>query len=428
MNSVITKYIYKFFSKNASRIISILSKIKFISKSILYNSHKKLLISKISKKDSINIIFFVYKLGMWKYDGLMRLLIENKHFNPIIIPSIRETDDILHSHLEHDSIIKYCINNGYPYRNGYDFMNNSFADITDFNPDIVVYTQPYNQDNSNWRIDKFKNKSLFIYTPYGLSVTDAKHLYDTYLINIAWKIFTANILESKILIKNRTLKYNNTIVTGASIYDEIRNADINKSPWKDKNKIKIIWAPHHSIDDKFSFCNSTFESICVSMVKLAKKYQDKIEVAFKPHPVLFDRLAEKWGYTKVSQYYDLWRTMQNTFVCDGTYNELFAFSDGMIHDSCSFVGEYLYTNKPVMYICRDKGIPSGINNNFGIECFMQHYKGYSIDDIEDFIISLLNKQDPLKYKRENFLNKYLLPPNNIDVANNMYNEFLKLIK
>lgn len=157
------------------------------------------------------------------------------------------------------------------------------------------------------------------------------------------------------------------------------------------------------------------------MIELAIKYQDKIEIAFKPHPVLYDRLIEKWGESKAYEYYAQWENMSNTFICKGMYFELFAFSDGMIHDSCSFVGEYLFVNKPVMYVCRNKDIPEGINNEFGIACFEQHYHGYGINDIEKFINMLLNKKDPMLDKRTEFVKANLYPPNTCSVAENMFN-------
>ena len=120
--------------------------------------------------------------------------------------------------------------------------------------------------------------------------------------------------------------------------------------------------------------------------------------------------------------------MQNTFICLGSYVELFAFSDGMIHDCCSFVGEYLYTNKPVMYISKNNKIPEGIDNEFGKLCYKQHYYGYEISEIDNFINQVINEQDPLKNQRDMFVKQYILPPNDKSVAINMKRELDSLFE
>lgn len=358
-------------------------------------------------------------MGMWKYNGLVRLLLKDPNYNILLVPFTDLNKNIDHNKKDHDDIVDYCIKNSIPYLSGYDFNSNKYNDINIFNPDIVIYTQPYNTGNKDWRIDNYISRCLFVYTPYGLSVTDIKELYDTYLLNIAWKIFAANELEKKILINNRSLKYDNVCITGSAIFDDIKNANYENSPWKSINKKRIIWAPHHSIDRVNSFSTSNFERISEDMISLAKKYIDTVEFCFKPHPGLYDRLVEKRGKDWTNRYYKIWDVMQNTFICLGSYVELFAFSDGMIHDCCSFVGEYLYTNKPVMYISKNNKIPEGINNEFGKLCYKQHYYGYEISEIDNFINQVINEQDPLKEQRDMFVKQYILPPNDKSVARNM---------
>lgn len=404
------------------RIVYIKNKRKFVRMSKKYNQNKINIINRISKKDKIDIIFFVNNMGMWKYNGLVQLLLNDNRYNILLIPFTDLSKDIERNKKDHDDIIGYCINNKIPYLSGCDFILNKYRDLSFLDPDVVVYTQPYNIGNKKWGIDKYVSNSLFLYTPYGLSVTGVKELYDTYLLNIAWKIFAANKLEKRILINNRSLKYDNVCITGASIYDDIKKAKVDNSPWKCTNKTKIIWAPHHSIDSTNSFSTSNFERISDEMIRLAKKYSEVVEICFKPHPALYDRLIEKYGISWTNNYYEIWNNMPNTFVCLGSYVELFAFSDGMIHDCCSFIGEYLYTNKPVMYIAKKGVVPAGVDNEFGVLCYNQHYCGYEINDIDNFIIQVINKEDPLKESRDIFVKHYILPPNNNSVADNMKRE------
>ena len=411
---------------NHLRYINNVKKIKPILKK--YELNKDLIIDNIKRKNKITILFFIYKLSMWKYDGLCKLLMNCPHFDFIIVPYTMPDNNLKSSQKDSEMIIEYCKLNGFNYREGYDFCQKRYNDIGDINPDIVVYTQPYNIGYLNWRIENYIKHCLFIYTPYGIAIAKDKHLRNTLLSNISWKIFSANKIESEIIVKNRINNKNNTVVTGISLYDSIKNADINKSPWKDNDLLKIIWAPHHSIDNKYSFSSSNFESICQYMLNVAVALKDKIQIAFKPHPVLYERLIEKWGIEKTNEYYKKWDDMPNTFVSLGDYSELFAFSDAMIHDSSSFTGEYLIVNRPILFICKEENkVPSGVDNVFGEACFNCNYHGYNIKDIENFIDMLIRNEDPMKGRRTDFVNKYLTPPNNCSTAENMMNELMELV-
>ncbi len=392
-----------------------------------YNCSRDKIVQSVSNKDKIKILFFVYNLGMWKYDGLIRLLLNHPKFEPIIVPFAMPENRPIFNKYNQESIISYCKANNFPFQIGYDVNKDEYSDLNGIEPDIIVYTQPYNTGYEKWRIDRYNKNCLFIYTPYGLSVTNDRVLYDTYLNNIAWKIFVASPLEKNVLQKSITTK-TKIVVTGAALHDQLNHADKQQSPWRNNQKKRIIWAPHHSMDSKYSFSSSNFERICSDMLMLANKFQDTIEFAFKPHPILKERLIEKWGKEKTDSYYALWESMPNTMICLGSYTELFAFSDAMIHDCASFVGEYLYTTKPVMYIYKDKIPPASVDNEFGIGCFNCHYHGHSISDIEKFITSVvLNGEDTMKNKRSEFTRTQLCPPNNLSTAENMLKELEELI-
>lgn len=397
----------------------------FIPKAIKYNKREFEIIQQIHKKDKITIIFFVYTLGMWKYDGLLKLLSNDIRFRPIIIPEIKPSKKKEVNLQNYLQIVDYCKDNGYRYIDGYDFNTDTYLDISGINPDIVVYTQPYNYTYDKWKIENFYDNSLFIYTPYGVTGIKDKILHDTFLLNIAWKVFCVNSLEAEQLLKEKTLKKRNLKITGASLSDVLQNKDF-KSPWKNKNKIKIIWAPHHSIDNFNGFNNSTFISMCSIMLNIADVYKDYIEIAFKPHPVLYDRLLEVWGEGKTNDYYNHWKNGDNTFIETGAYDDLFATSDAMIHDCGSFVCEYLLFNKPVLYMCNSNEVPPAVNGQLGKACFMCHYHGHTNSDVIKFIMMLMKGQDEMYQQRTNFINNFLIPPNGKSVAQNMYNEFLEL--
>lgn len=382
----------------------------------------------IAAKEEISILFFVFTMGMWKYDKLMRLLMKEPAIKPVIIPFVMPGIDKDSSRYYQDAVINYCKANSFPFRTGYDFNTDTYTDISDLKPDIVVYSQPYDIGYAPWLIDNFKQHSLFIYTPYGASGSSGRQFYDTYLTNISRKIFSANELESEVLLKYIPEAKSDIVETGVPLSDELKDLKPSDDPWPKNGKKRIIWAPHHSIDTKNSFSTSNFERICDDMLRLAEKYADKVEFAFKPHPVLRERLIEKWGSEKADSYYKKWESLGNGRVCLGEYTALFAFSDGMIHDCVSFATEYLFTGQPVMFICKDGKVPKdGLDSVYGIACFNRHYKGYTMDEITHFIENVvIEGNDPMKGERETFTREQLQPPGGKTTAENMLGEIKSL--
>ena len=80
----------------------------------------------------------------------------------------------------------------------------------------------------------------------------------------------------------------------------------------------------------------------------------------------------------------------------------------MIHDSGSFVVEYLYVNKPVMRTVNDVPLKEQFDD-FALSCLEQYYMGNNEQDIEVFIQNVINNIDPLKDQRTNFISEVLMP-------------------
>ena len=88
------------------------------------------------------------------------------------------------------------------------------------------------------------------------------------------------------------------------------------------------------------------------LLEMAEKYRGRIQFAFKPHPNLHYTLCQhpQWGKQRTDAFYAKWREMPNTQFEDGAYADLFMQSDAMIHDCGSFIQEYLFADKPCMYL------------------------------------------------------------------------------
>ena len=155
------------------------------------------------------------------------------------------------------------------------------------------------------------------------------------------------------------------------------------------------------------------------MLDLAQRYQEFIQVAFKPHPRLLTELYAhpEWGKQRTDDYYRLWSTMPNTQLELGQYVDLFMTSDAMIHDCASFVIEYLYTHKPVMFVSRNIDQLLVGQTDLSREAFGQLYIGCDEREIIDFVDNVvLGEEDTMAPLREGFVQRRLLPRDGQTVA------------
>lgn len=369
----------------------------------------------------VRVLFFVTDMAMWKYHELFTLMNGSERFSPLIVPYFPRKTGVQLMQRSRDGIKAYADAHRFPFLDGYDFATGTYADLRPLCPDIVVYTQPYNYGYPQWGIDAFSRNSLFAFTPYGAAVAEGRQFRDTYLLNIAQYIFVSSPVEKEVYLKSMPVNTEALIITGSEIFDLIKHADAMRSPWKSHGERKhLIWAPHHSIDDLNSFASSNFERIADAMLEIADRYADTVEFAFKPHPLLRKRLYDKWGPERTDTYYNAWARKSNAFVATGPYIELFAFSDAMIHDCSSFAAEYLYTGKPVMYLTAEKEPGVALGNEYGRMCFDLHYRGYTIEEIERFIVqTVINGDDSMQNDRDMFVDSQLTPPNNATPGENM---------
>jgi hypothetical protein len=382
----------------------------------------------ISKKEVVNIVFLAMNVSMWKYDKLYELLKSDKCFNPIIVlaPRIVDATEVIRQH-DIDSMKAYFDKRGYFYIDGYDVINNHGINLIDLNPDLIFYTQPYeNAICKQYDFLRFR-KSLFCHIPYAFIIVKYNWNYNLLFFNICWKLFYPNKLYVDYFKSYSRYGWKNLAVTGYPIADLFLDSSREIFfPWKLKNdKLKrIIWAPHHSFarkKEKFQIAN--FLEIYDSMYYLAKELAGKIQMAFKPHPHLKGVLYKHpdWGQKKTDDYYKKWEDLDNTLLHEGDYVDLFKTSDALIHDSGSFTVEYLYVNKPVLHI--DVANVTEHFNSMGLLAYNAHYKAKSMADIKQFLFEVvIAENDPKRMEREQLLKTYLLPPNGKTASENIYNE------
>lgn len=384
---------------------------------LFYKTQIKKKVYDIRHKSEISVLFVVSDLSKWKSKALYDAMASHDRFKPQVGVTMRIGETASENARKSTILLNYLISNKIHY---IELKGNN----QDPNFDIIIYQEPYIGSVPIYNSVYGNLSSLFISIHYGFHTTTLPVWYTQPFHNYCWfDCFENQILFEQIqrLYKHRK----NIVVTGLPMTDELLYKN-SYNPWKDNNKRKkrIIWAPHHSIGaPNESITYSTFLTIAEELKTLAIKYTDQVQWAFKPHPWLRSKVEKIWGKEKTDNYYKFWETFNSSQAEYGEYVSLFQHSDAMIHDSSSFIIEYLYMLKPVLFINNGQDNKNELNT-YAREAINLHYQANSIKDIESFILSVINNQDPLYDDRLEFYERILLPPNNNTSSQNIIDYIL----
>lgn len=397
-------------SQNIKNIL--IKKIRFqnLSRIKKYHSNKKL---------PLKVLFIVIHSSVFKSLNVLREMINDKTFEPIIMVNpytLKDKESMIEQIEEEFEHIK---NMNLPVQiiSSYKKESDSWVNIKEeINPDIVFFTNPHKLTYYEYYEELFINYISY-YVPYSHQISNYGNYYPQYnqlFHNAVFKIFTPHKDDLIIHQKYSDNKGINVEVTGYPATEKL--IDKNYVPvdvWKPqkKKKIRIIYAPHHTFNYQ-ELPLSTFLRYSEFMKNLVEKYKDEVQWVFRPHPLLKEKLIKykDWGEYKTKKYWEFWEEHPNCQISEGgEYIDLFLTSDAMIHDCGSFLAEYLYVNKPVLYLVANSNIKEYFNS-FGLKAFEACYHAYKEEDIDNFIKSLIEgKKDVKKTVREKFLEENIYP-------------------
>lgn len=368
---------------------------------------------RLKGKERIEVAFFLTIPGMWKSDYLFRALQNHPRYHPYIVIYPYSTykgfsKDEVDATLERTRT--FVEGKGFEYVIPYDEKRGWYDVKKTHDPDIVIFTTPYKDFPPKYYVYHFRDR-LTCYVPYGFSSLNMQRVnYDLMFHNLVGLHFVETEIHCQLAAKYARNKAENVVITGYPGTEVFLRKDYTPNAlWKpqDKMKKKVIWAPHHTIDATLAL--STFLLRCDDMVALAEKYRNTIQFAFKPHQLLKFKLQQLWGEERTQAYYNRWAQMENTQLEESNYVDFFLTSDAMIHDCGSFTTEYLFVNKPVMYLTHDEHFAERFNP-FGLKSFECHYRGESVDEIKHFLQEVvLDGNDPKEKDRDALFKQYLQP-------------------
>lgn len=385
-------------------------------------SYKKYHINKIQKlhtnslqnlqeKETIKVIFLVIHKSVWKVDSIFTHMLHDPYFEPIVLICPYTPYGEVRMQQDMDESYDYFNQKGYPVLSSYDEANDSWITLDVLKPDIVFFTNPHNLTKKEYYHDAYSNY-LSCYVPYFYLITthdNDQAIYNQLFHNMMWKIFLPHKEAFHQTKKIALNKGANAIVTGYPFSENLLDHNSILSVWKhqEKDKIKIIYAPHHTIDDDKELNLSTFLKYSEFFRKISSELQDTTQWCFKPHPILKEKLYlhHDWGTNRTNEYYEYWQNGSNTQLEDGEYIDLFKQSNCMIHDSGSFLVEYLFTSNPVLYLMTDK--TKANLNKFGLKALDSCAQAYSENDIINFINQLFEFPCINKNQKNKFIKKHI---------------------
>lgn len=381
-------------NKLGRRVYALIGMISHQVKSSFYRRYfrkkQQICIEAIRKKSKIKISFLVSSISQWKLQSVYNAFLENKRYE-LSIYVVAESSNNPDAIQELNNTLKVFRDNKINAIDAFSDPVRAQQEFERLQKSDIVFFSRRSAWNGPLSLKRF-TKSITCYVPYSIHLDLNNHLqYGTLFHQCLWKHYLP-LQEFK---RSAKLIYNadNCEVIpypGLDPFVDILNilTDRWAANWKDCQALRIIWAPHHTIDeiaDGPYF--STFLTYAESMYNLAL-HNKALQICFKPHPALKSKLYNhvEWGRERTDKYYSRWEDLTNGFLHESIYHDLFLTADAMILDSVSFISEFSSLKKPICFLTRlDKGDYSRYFNEFGNKVFSVISKAGSWAELMEFI-------------------------------------------
>ncbi|GBR03644.1 hypothetical protein HW511_12500 [Asaia siamensis] len=312
------------------------------------------------------IVFLVHNIATWdSLSDVYQHLMEAPDFDAVVITINRRfpgEDKFGHEPETHLALL----NKGIPHiRFGGPDHDENLRLLKFISPDGIFRQSPWDYDiPPEFHVNKLDFSNLFYIPYFGYNIVERftpdpnerDFQADQDLHRACRLVFCESDITREIMTEKNCRGGDHFVATGHPKLEKLLGCKNNpKWPFpklEEKNKARIIWAPHHSIkNDWLSF--GIFPSVYNDMLAWVKSDQD-IEIVLKPHPALFALLTGTGLMTgeQLKIFLDEWNGQENaTIVEDSDYGSLMLASDIMLTDGISFLSEYmLFPEKPLIFM------------------------------------------------------------------------------
>jgi len=392
---------------------------KFLRKvPFIYNIIRKIANEKIDlrlknkklKNEKINVVFVCHRPAVWEslhsvYDAMK----QDEAFNVTIvaIPNKKELPVKWLNHEEYESEGAEEFWEKYGCINGFNYETKEWFDLKKLNPDYVFFQQPYNitrcPQYKSWVVAGY---AKICYVAYASNFIGSGIFEETTPVDFVRDVsvfFTQNKMDDE-LVRNylKQIKNNFTkaVITGfprndSIIFHQPQEVDIWKHT-KEAGRFRVLWTPRWCTNE--GNCNFFRYKDLLSTYMLNN---DTYDFVFRPHPQAFANWISSGEISTedLEAYKNKFMSSRNMNI-DNNYDYLntIYMSDCLITDVSSFIQDYFFTGKPVIY-CHNKDC----FNEFSREMAQGFYWVENFEQLVKTLEMLSSGVDPLKGRRQEIL-------------------------
>lgn len=397
----------KFFIKNnCPLIMQIKRRISYFSFWKLQRQYKKKLrrINICAGADGkIKVAFILVFNSVFPTRPVFEAMLKHPRFDPYIVIAPNVSRGHRYQMQVYNEAVT-ALTQQYPGRviEGYCEQYDTYYELKD-EYKLIFFCNPYPKLVHRFHgLDYFLDKDvLTVYANYGFAALSFwNEVLTSEFYNKVWLACIETATNLKHLKKHQQISGINGEVTGYLKMDKMASIVPEK-----RERKRIIVSPHHTVWGWSTLDIGNFLKYSQLFLELPKRYP-QIDFVFRPHPLLFSNLiAHKlWTQEQIDAYVaELEQNENAVYDHSGDYLEQFVNSDAMIHDCGSFIGEYLYTEKPCCYMLKSEEQTRDGLVPLGQKCMENYYKAFAEEDIISFIENVvLQGNDPMKEQREQF--------------------------
>ena len=362
-------------------------------------------IKKIRQKSRIKIGFVTYDASMWCGDDLYQLFARDDRYETTVFLCLRRDQ------CNEPTVVKDFHHGIDRFRaHGINVVSISEDDMQIPKQDVLIFLTPYlSVLPKAFQLNAVTAETLLTYIPYGFQISANSPTFNEPIIALCWKIFWDTEHAVQIYKKGCLRGMPRGVYSGYPKMDFFLHDEPSMFEWKEAvpNSVKIVYAPHWSINDGVKF--ATFQWNHKFFYEYAKNHP-KTSWVFKPHPNLLFSAVTTGVFPSLEafeEYLRNWNELPNAKVETGAYYyDIFKSSDGMILDSGSFIAEYQYTHKPMLFLTRDTQQLSQL----ALDLMQGMYRadGRDLKSIASFVDNvLIKKLDPLVAVRQQMFERHL---------------------
>lgn len=319
----------------------------------------------------IKVVFLIHNFSAWDslsdvYDSMLSA----EDFDPLVISIKRRfpgENEYSFEEETHEKLTQYGIDH---IRFSMDDDFEGLDILKAIAPDIIFRQSQWDNDiPAAYHVRELRFAKL-CYVPYAiLSPIETREPNtdpnsDSMLHRSVWRYFTSSLEEKdRLQFHNRT-EENRVVVTGHPKVERLVRVGNENPLWPIEARssdpaFRLIWSPHHTVDNHWRRFG-TFHQIYNQMLEWAQ-FDKSIDFVLSAHPATFAKLREPGGVLPVSeldQFLDAWSDLDNTAIIEpGNYAGVFAASDALLTDGISFLTEYQFFQKPIIFLERPDHVP-----------------------------------------------------------------------